>query len=269
MDARDIDENDEELAMNTLFRKSVALFLCELLILAPMTGCSGRKAVEAPQPAAIEEGTLRAHLQQPYLELFETAATLSFGAADIQSQREAFRTGDKSCVARFKDHAKQYAKQMEMAQKSLRDTSTKLTDADRKQLHCQIQNLDQLQREAETLFRHGIPTAYDNMNAKLDVIEKWPALYRQTQEEIANESYLKRRWSDVRDIGFREIAPDQEDDIKKGQEAIEELRRNGLLPPALDNKKIQDYVNSVAQNVATYSDLKIPLQLTVLQSREI
>jgi hypothetical protein len=36
-------------------------------------------------------------------------------------------------------------------------------------------------------------------------------------------------------LGFREIAPDQEEDIKKGQDAIEELKRNGLLPPELDN----------------------------------
>jgi predicted Zn-dependent protease len=158
---------------------------------------------------------------------------------------------------------------MEIAQKTLRETTTKLTDAERRQLHCQIQNLDLLQRESETLSQHAIPTAYDNLSAKLDLIEKWPALYRRTQEEIADESYVKRRWGDVKDIGFREIAPAQEDDIKKGQEAIEELRRNGLLPPELDNKKIQDYVSSVAQNVAKYSDLKVPLHLTVLQSREI
>ena len=255
--------------MHTLFGKSVAVLLCELLILLPMTGCAGRKATEVPQPPTLEEGTLRTRLQEPYLQLFETAATLTFGAADIQAQRDAFRASEKSCVARFKDHAKQYAKQMEIAQRSLRETSTKLTDAERRQLHCRIQNLDLLQRESEMLSQHAIPTAYENLSAKLDLIEKWPALYRQTQEEIANESYMKRHWSDVKDIGFREIAPNQRDDIKKGQEAIEELRRNGLLPPALDNKKIQDYVNSVAQNVATYSDLKIPLQLTVLQSREI
>jgi Zn-dependent protease with chaperone function len=255
--------------MNGLFRKSVALFLCDLLILLPMAGCAGRPAVEVPYPAAIEEGTLRARLQEPYLELFETAATLSFSAADIETQREAFQAGEKLCVGRFKDHAKQYAKQMELAQKTLRDNSTKLTDAERRQLHCQIQNLDLLQRESEALTQHAIPTAYDNLGAKLELIEKWPAVYRRTQEEIADESYVNRRWGDVRDIGFREIAADQADDIKRGQEAIEELRRNGLLPPELDNKNIQDYVNLVAQNVARNSDLKVPLHVTLLQSGEI
>jgi hypothetical protein len=45
---------------------------------------------------------------------------------------------------------------------------------------------------------------------------------------------MKRRWSDVKDIGFREIEPkqhDQQDDIKRGQQAIEELKRSHLLPP--------------------------------------
>jgi hypothetical protein len=111
--------------------------------------------------------------------------------------------------------------------------------------------------------------AYDNLNAKLDVIEKWPALYKQTQQEIASESYLSRRWGDVKDIGFREIAANQQDDIKKGQQAIEEMKRSGLLPPEVEDKAIQAYVNSVAQRIAQKSDLKIPLHVSVLQSREI
>jgi hypothetical protein len=225
--------------------------------------------VEVAPPPPIEAGTLRAHLQEAYLELFDTAPTLRFTAANIRSQREAFAAGEKACVARFKDHARQYAKQMQTAQGDLKKVTASLTDAQRKQVHCQIQNLDQLQREAETLYQHAIPTAYDNLNAKLELVEKWPAVFQQTQEEIASESYMKRRWSDVKDIGFREIAAGQESDIKRGQEAIEELRRNGLMPPELDNKKIQDYVNSVAQNVARHSDLKVPLHVTVLQSREI
>jgi Zn-dependent protease with chaperone function len=238
-------------------------------MLASTVGCAGRQPVVVAQPAPIEKGSLRDRLQESYLALFETAPTLSFDAAAIRSQREAFKTGEKMCIARFKDHAKQYAKQVEAAQKGLRETTAKLTESERGQLHCQIQNLDRLRAEAQTLSVHAIPTAYDNLNAKLDLIEKWPALFQQTQEEIASESYMKRRWSDVADIGFREIAAGQEDDIKRGEEAIEELRRNGLLPPELDNKKIQDFVNLVAQNVARHSDLEVPLHVTVLQSREI
>jgi hypothetical protein len=59
------------LQMNSLFRKTVALLLCDLLILLPMTGCAGRRAAEVAQPPTLEEGTLRARLQEPYLELFD------------------------------------------------------------------------------------------------------------------------------------------------------------------------------------------------------
>jgi Zn-dependent protease with chaperone function len=252
--------------MRILPRKLGALVLCELLILSLFSGCAARPPLEI---SPYEETPLRAQLQKSYVELFDTAATLSFGAAEIQAQRERFARDEKSCVAHFKDHAKQYAKQLEAEQKALRQTTAKITDAERKNIHCKIQNLDQVQREAELLAQHGIPTAYDNLNAKLDLIEKWPSVFQQAQQDIASENYMKRRWSDVNDIGFREIAAHQEDDIKAGQDAIEELKRNGLLPPELDNKKIQEYVNSVAQKIALHSDLKVPLHVAVLQAREI
>jgi predicted Zn-dependent protease len=101
------------------------------------------------------------------------------------------------------------------------------------------------------------------------VLKNWPALYRETEREIADGSYLKRRWGDVKDIGFRQIEPNQQDDIKRGQEAIEEMRRQGLLPKEVEDKAIQEYVNSVAQRIARHSDLRIPLHVSVLQSREI
>ncbi len=69
---------------------------------------------------------------------------------------------------------------------------------------------------------------------------------------------MNRRWADVKDIGFREIAANQQDDIKKGQQAIEEMKRSGLLPPEVEDKAIQDYLDSVAQRIAQKSDLKVP-----------
>ncbi len=69
---------------------------------------------------------------------------------------------------------------------------------------------------------------------------------------------MNRRWADVKDIGFREIAANQQDDIKKGQQAIEEMKRSGLLPPEVEDKAIQDYLDSVAQRIAQKYDLKVP-----------
>jgi hypothetical protein len=41
------------------------------------------------------------------------------------------------------------------------------------------------------------------------------------------------------------------------------------MPPAVEDKAIQDYVRSVTERIAKHSDLKIPLHVEVLQSREI
>jgi hypothetical protein len=249
--------------------RPAALAALGILAVLQISGCAGRKAVELPPVPSMEEGTLRARIEKSYLDLFQSSTTATATAAELQTERDKLEKGEKACVARFRDDAREYSKQIDAAQKNLKNTSAKLTDAQRNQIHCQIQNLDLMQRQSEMLAQHAIPTAYDNLQAKLDLVEKWPGIYRQIQEEIADESYVNRRWGDVKDIGFREIAAHQEDDIKRGQEAIEEMKRTGLLPAELDNKKINDYVDSVAQKVARNSDLKVPLHVTVLQSSEI
>ena len=253
--------------MKSITRSGIAVFLCELLVLLPAIQGGGRQQSAAAQvPGA---NSLRSYLQKSYLELFELAPKLEFSANEIQNQRREFEKGEKLCVDRFKNHAKQYGKQIEAAQKDLKKKSESLTEEQRKQAHCKIQNFELLKGEAGVLSQHAIPTAYDNLGAKLEIIEKWPGLYKQTQAEIANGSYAERRYGDFKDIGFREIAAGQGDDIKRGQQAIEEMKRAGLMPPELEDKSIQEYVNSVGQNVARHSDLKIPVHITVLQSREI
>lgn len=248
-------------------RKSIALILAELLIFLPAVS-AGAPAQE--KPATAETTTpLRDYLQKPYLELFKLAPSLHFTTAEIQKQRAAFAGGQKSCVNTFKGHAKTYDNQISAAQKELKQTSAKITEPERKQIHCRIQNLDLLKSEAQVLSQHAIPVAYDNLNAKLDVIQKWPAAHAQAERQIADGSFHQRRWGDVKDIGFRVIAAKQEDDIRAGQEAVRDMKRQGIIPPELPSKDIQDYVNEVAQNVAKHSDLKIPLHVSVLQSREI
>ncbi len=212
---------------------------------------------------------LRDYLQKPYADLFELAPGLSFSSTEVSQQREALKRGEDSCRRRFGDHAKQHGRQVDEARKQLKSGGTEISEARRSALHCNIQNYELLRSEAQMLSQHAIPTAYDNLNAKLDLLLQWPAQYRQARAEIANGSYNSRRWGDVKDIGFREIASGQQDDIKRGQQAVEELKRTGLLPPALEDKQIQQYVNSVAARVAQHSDLKVPLHVTILQSREV
>jgi Zn-dependent protease with chaperone function len=263
--------------MKCLIRRLLSLFLSVQLVFLQvlLEGCAPRPVAEGQAPKrsaaaqASEPTRLRSSLQKSYEDLFAEAPHLEFTAGEIEAQRKALAAGKDFCVSRFKDHAKQYGRQIDAAQKELKQRSAEISDDQRKQLHCRIQNLELLESEAQALSGHAIPTAYDNLNAKLAILQNWPALYRQTQQEIASGSYQQRRWGDVKDIGFRDIAANQQDDIKRGQQAIEEMKRNGLLPPELEDMAIQSYVNSVAQRIAKSSDLKIPLHVTVLQSREI
>jgi Zn-dependent protease with chaperone function len=253
--------------MTTALRRLVACFLC-------LTITSSTSAAEAggPQPDATrveQKLSLREYLQKSYLELFELAPTLEFTKGEIESQREALKKGKGICVDRFENHAKQYGKQVDAARKDLKKNTGTLTEVRRKESHCNIQNLDLLKSEAEVLAKQAIPTAYDNFDAKLDVIQQWPLHYKQIQNEILTDSYHRRRWGDVKDIGFREIEPNQEDDIKRGAQAVQEMKRLGLMPPPVEDKAIHEYVRSVAERVAKNSDLKVPLHIEVLQSREI
>ncbi|MGA8042974.1 MAG: M48 family metalloprotease, partial [Terracidiphilus sp.] len=164
---------------------------------------------------------------------------------------------------------KSYSKQLDVARGELKKGGSGLDNQTRHALHCKIQNNELLKSEADVLAEHAIPNAFDNLNAKLDLVVQWPAQEKQTKAEIASGAFEKRRWADVKDIGFREIAAGQRDDIKRGQDAVEELKRAGMLPPEVESKAIQQYVRSVADRVAQHSDLKVPLHVSVIQSREI
>jgi hypothetical protein len=206
---------------------------------------------------------------KPYLELFEFAREPRYSAGEVRSARDELKRGRELCVRQFKEKASQYGKQIEKAQKLLKDRGKRLGETERHELHCKIQNLRALQSQTEMLARHGIPVAYENRNAKLDLIEQWPATFKHIEKQLQDGTYRDRRWADVEDIGFREIEKDQANDIKTGQAAIREMKASGLMPKELDNRAVVDYVRRVARRVAANSDLRVPLTVTVLDSKEI
>lgn len=263
--------------MRGLVRRLAAQTLSQLLffgVCAPTT----ESAPQQQRPSAAERGktfpadncrTLHCYLGKSYLELFELSPHLEFSASEIAREKQALEEGRRSCIGEYKARAKEYNDKMDQEQKQLKLVSAKVEDARRHNLHCDIQNYRAEKAEAELLASHGIPTAYDNMEAKLQLIQEWPAERRRILAEIRDGSYNKRRWGDTKDIGFREIAPGQEKDIKAGQDAIKEMKMRGMMPHELDNKEIQTYVEGVAQRVAQHSDLRVPLHVTVLDSKEI
>jgi beta-barrel assembly-enhancing protease len=125
-------------------------------------------------------------------------------------------------------------------------------------------------RLAESQNRPQIPqTKHENKQAKLELIQKWPEQLTAIRQSIADGSFKSRRWADVEDVGFRKIEDNQKDDIKLGQEAIRDLKQSGLMPKEVEGEVVVGYVRRLAQKIAANSDLQVPLQTTVLNSKEI
>ncbi|HYM11393.1 MAG TPA: hypothetical protein VEU62_11710, partial [Bryobacterales bacterium] len=244
-------------------RASVAL-LCSGLLIANLSGCGGRHRATLPtvQPAPHVFEPLQEDLKKSYLALFEIAPTLEYSDGQVLSMREYLKQAQDYCAGRFDALSKEYQRKVDDAQKGLKKSS--VTDAERHTLHCTIQDARALKGQADVIGQHAIPVAYDNKQAKLDLIQKWPAQFKEIRQSIADGSYKNRRWANVQDIGFREIESGQKDDIKAGQEAIRDLKQSGLMPKEVEDKVVVDYVTAIAQKLARNSDLQVPLHVTVL-----
>jgi Zn-dependent protease with chaperone function len=232
-------------------------------------------AARSLAPAADEPQAIEIYLKKPYLELLELASTLQFSSRQFQEARERLKKGEKAKKEDLKSRQRDLEKQVREAQKELKELNKndRAENAElqneRHLLHCRIQSLQAKLADIQVALETGIPVEYENYNAKLDLMEKWPAAEREIAQSIESGQYRTRRWSDVEDIGFRTIEENQGDDVKKGQEAIEELRRMGMLPKELDDKQITEYVQKVARRIAENSDLRVPLRVTILNSKEI
>ena len=246
----------------------LSLILCEMLVLLP--ACRKRAQVGAPPPARPQElSGLQKELQKSYLELFEISPNLRYSNQQIDSMRDYLQKGEEYCVDQFKGHAEKYKSELQQVQQDLKQRGSSIENGERHSMHCKIQQLRVLESQATVLSKNAIPVAYENRLAKLDLIENWPSQLQSINQEIASGAYENRRWGDVKDIGFRDIAPNQRDDIRAGQEAIKQMKQSGMMPPEVKDEAVVDYVKSVGAKVAKHSDLQVPLNITVLNSKEI
>ncbi len=248
-------------------RAMTALLCCELL-LGSLIGCGGHRTAlpEVKPPTAVFE-PLQEDLKKSYLTLFETAPKLEYSDSQIEKMRQYLTQADDYCVGRFKGASSEYQRRVEAAQNGLKKQN--ITNAERHDLHCQIQEARDLKMQADVISQHAIPVAYANKLAKLDLIQKWPQEVKTIRQSIADGNYKTRRWGDASDIGFREIEKDQKDDIKMGENATRDLKQMGMMPKEVEDEVVVSYVRQVAQKVARNSDLRVPLQVTVLNSKEI
>lgn len=249
-------------------RSALALLLAVSLAVSPVACAKRVAAPGVTLPPAVFE-PLQKDLQKPYLELFETAHRLEYSPRQIQDMRKYLDGAKDYCVAQFKEHGRQHERELGEAQRSLKRDSDKLSDEERQERHCRIQNLRTMKAQVEVLANHAIPVAYENRQAKLELIEKWPAQFRQVEQQIVAGAHRSRTFGDVKDIGFRQVGVGQEDDVRRGLEAIKQMKQAGLIPPEVEEKQVVSYVKELSERIARASDLRVPVNTTVLNSKEI
>ena len=247
------------------FRIFTALFLSAVILFAPVQNCFAARFPKTPSTLV----ELSHELQESYLRLFRISPSLHFTTDQINQMRELLNKQQNECTGAMKHAADHYKSQINKTEAHLRKVSATLSDARRHGIHCKIQNLRYEHAQASVLAQHAIPIAYANEEAKLDLIEHWPSDLKTIKQDIASGSYHNRRWGNVQDIGKRTIVPGQQDDLKMGEEAVKQFKESGLEPPVLKDRKILTYVNTLAQQVAMHSDLKVTLHLTVLNTKQI
>ena len=225
----------------------------------------------ADQPAPHLEGLV----SQPYLDLLELAPTLKISEADLDSFRKQLKQQEKAEKDRLKQEIKELKAQVKEAQKQLSELNKRASRDDdeasrqRYELQCRMLELEKQIAQKNTEREQGLPLAYANKQAKVDLIEEWPEKKREIAETIHAGRARERRYGDVEDIGVRPVGEGQEEDIEVGERSIREMRAYGLMPPELEDEEVTAYVRELAQQIAASSDLDVPLKVTVLDSEEI
>src|SRR5206468_5682375 len=148
-------------------------------------------------------------------------------------------------------------------------TDTDSMAARRETLHVQIAELEHTIGNSAIDCDHLISAAFEVKLAKLYLIEDWPSRRDEIARRIEDGRARERKHGDIDDIGYRLIVKKPEEDIAVGQQAAQQMTSNGLMPSALQDPDIQNYVRQLAGKIAESSDLKIPLHVTVIESPEI
>ncbi|MCZ2147524.1 MAG: M48 family metalloprotease [Bryobacterales bacterium] len=228
-------------------------------------------------PAGAEQSgqTLRNLVERSYLELADLATRVSFPGSQYEQVRRELEGEKKKQAQHLESQEKQLLQKISQDRKELErlnrlaSRDDEATTEKRRELHCRILDLERQAQEKRLERQHGMPVAFDNRLAKLSLLEHWPEEKRRVDAQIAAGQARQRRFGDVEDIGVRKVGEGQEKDVKKGEEAIKDLKVYGLMPPELADERVQSYVQGLANDLAAHSDIKVPVKVTILSSQEI
>lgn len=228
----------------------------------------------APQEVS-QHPPLSELIEWSYVELFEKAPELKVPVPSIEAFREELDEQKDREEESLEDKKHSIERKIEESQRELKDLNrnpaqTSDVEVRRHDLHCRIQELRKELEQTKLALEKGIDNKYDNKLAKLQILAEWPPKYASLLEMLELNRAPDRKFGDFRDVGFRNgTFEGQQEDIRTGREAIEQMKSQNLLPPEVEDEEVNQYVKSLASRIARHSDLRIPLQVTVLKSEEI
>jgi hypothetical protein len=208
---------------------------------------------------------------QPFVALLDYSGS----DGDIAALREKVERERDEAIDAARKIEEQWEKDLAAARQSLEKLnrlSSEDTEAQarrRSRLHIEIAALERGIREKAKEREHGIPAKYEPQLARLWLAQQWPARRAEILERIRGGKAREREHGDVEDVGYRKLAGNAEEDIDTGQQAARQLFAGGWLPLELQDGDTQVYVQQVATRIASGSDLRIPLHVSVLDSREL
>ena len=214
-------------------------------------------------------------LKESYVELFEKAPRLKFSSQSLKAFRKQLERGDDREEDSLKEQRRSIQDRIEQTQEELKELyketdGTTEAGTERHALQCSLQSLRKELAETELVLDTGLEVASENRLAKLKVIEEWPKTLAEIRRTQGSNRAHERKFGDFQDVGFRSGKFEgQEKDVRTGREAVEQLKRFNLLPPEVEDETVVQYVRSVADRIAGHSDLRVPLEVTVLRSEEI
>ncbi|MCS6816615.1 MAG: M48 family metalloprotease [Blastocatellia bacterium] len=243
----------------------VGLSLC-LTNFAPLSASRSQDRVPPPLAEIVEKS---------YLDVLALSEQYTFRPGDIEAFRAQLRKEKEQKLTALKQEIAALRSQIEDARRKLQELNRRgsrddpQTAKERRDIHCQIQRLRKKLVEKEALERKTIEVAYENKEAKLDLLTRWPPEKKRIEEEIRSGRARQRPYGDVEDIGFREVGKGQEKDVKMGEEAIRELKALGLMPPEFKDEEIEAYIRNLAEYIARNSDLRVPVKTQLLLTDEV
>src|SRR6185295_12604907 len=142
----------------------------------------------------------------------------------------------------------------------------------RADLHEQIATLEQAIRNQLRECDHDVPSRFAIELAKARLTDQWPKQREQTVLASRHGAAEKRKHGDVDDIGYRNVGgglEGQSRDLPTGSQAMRQMKASGMMPAEIQDAGVQRYVEHLARSIASHSDLRIPLSVTVLESNDI